>query len=510
MPPERQDAGLVDAGGRRGDSAGGAGRAGLGAAAGGLACFLITALLGPSAEEPGLRGSGPPFALSVHPAPGLVIGLVAVGILLSATGLGLCFYAVARGWRCSAKPLLVAGLLAAAAFTLLPPVGSADHLNYAAYGRMVVLGHDPYVSHANAFRHDPVIGAVQEWTNTPSVYGPIVSGQEAFAAWVGGTSVRLTVFVLSVTNTLAFVLTGLLLYRRARDQADRAAGRLRSVLLWTCNPLLLFHLVSGAHNDALGIAAAVAALTVFRSSSVGGTLAAGALTGVAVAIKLPAALVGGGPAWVLRRRPVHLVALFGAAGAVTLAGYAVAGSNAFGQVRKAAKMVSLSSPWHLVDATFGLAGHRGVIQAGSLLLMLGLLWLLSRALPRGLSSDGDEAEAVRMAAALVLAWLFAAQYALPWYDALGWAALAMLPWSGLDWLLLARTTVLSLGYLPARRADVIHLPGSLRWLERDVRPNVIPWLLTAILAALVLVCLRRAYGGFPRPRRGAAARSAGG
>lgn len=476
------------------------GAVGLGAIAGSVLCFLITAVLGPSAEEPGLYGSGPPFALAAGPPPGLVIGLVAAGILLGAAGLGLCFGAVAKGWRCSPRRLLVAGLLVAGAFTLMPPVGSADHLNYAAYGRMVVLGHDPYVSHADHFHTDPVIGAVQEWTDTPSVYGPIITAQEAFASWVGGTSVRLTVFVLSVTNTLAFALTGLLLYRRSRDEQSR----LRSVLLWTCNPLLLFQLVSGAHNDALGIAAAVAALTVFRSSALGRTLAAGALTGAAVAIKLPAALVGGGPAWVLRRRPASLVALFGGAGIVTLAAFAATGPTALSQLRRASKMVSLASPWHLVDAGLGLGRERGMIQIGSLLLMLALLGLLLRALPDALGGPeavGEDGRAVRIAAALVLSWLFAAQYALPWYDGLGWAALAMLVWSRLDWLMLAHTTVLSLGYLPARRSDVINLPEDLRWLERVVRPAVIPWLLIGILAVLVLVCLRSPRGSRPAPVR---------
>jgi len=57
--------------------------------------------------------------------------------------------------------------------------------------------------------------------------------------------------------------------------------------------------------------------------------------------------------------------------------------------------------------------------------------------------------------AVVLAWLVAWTYVLPWYDSLAWALLAMLPWlpmpwAALDWLVLARTTVLAFGYLPAR------------------------------------------------------------
>jgi hypothetical protein len=553
----------------------GHGRAGLGLVGASIGLFGTVALLGPSAEEPGPAGSGPPFALSVHPAAGLVVGLVAAGIVLGAAGAGLCLYAMRTGWRCSARALLIAGLLVTVAFALMPPVGSADHLNYAAYGRMTVLGHDPYVSHADQFRHDPVIGAVQEWTGTPSVYGPIVTAQQALASWIGGTSVRLTVFALSVTNALAFAAVGLLLHFRTKDP-------LRAAVLWTLNPLLLFHLVSGAHNDAIGVAAAVAGLTLLTTgrASAGRMLAAGTLTGAAFSIKYPAALVGGGLVWESRRRVSYLVALFGGAGAVALAAFALGGFHAVRTVRGASKMVSLSSPWHLVDRA--VPHQRTLIQAGVVVMMLGLLWVLLRGLPGrsamrspgrpapsdsarsgalglgraevsdtsgtsgpggaepaeggrserpepaeggrserpepsgsvgpvgfaasvGSGGDGRSGDAaVRVAAALVLAWLFATQYSLPWYDGLGWAMLAMIVSSGVDWVLLAHTTVMSLAYLPARRADVIGMPHDLLFLEHTVRPDVVPIVLAGVVVALVVVCLRgaRSAGGWSFARGG--------
>ena len=54
--------------------------------------------------------------------------------------------AVRGGWSVPARAVLVAGLLAAAALTLVPPFGSSDHLSYAAYGRMLVTGHNPYTT----------------------------------------------------------------------------------------------------------------------------------------------------------------------------------------------------------------------------------------------------------------------------------------------------------------------------------------------------------------------------
>ncbi|MCW2919456.1 MAG: hypothetical protein JWN52_7524 [Actinomycetia bacterium] len=531
--------------------AGGRGLGGAGLAAIGLSltCFLLLALLGPSAVEPRLPGSGPPFSLTVHPSPHVVIGLMAGGILLGALGLGLCLYAVRCGWRCAPRSLLIAGLLATAVFALMPPVGSSDHLNYAGYGRMVVTGHDPYTTRAVDLPDDPVLSAVQDWRLAPSVYGPIVTLQETFASWIGGTSVRLTAFVLSVTNALAFALVGLLLYRCA-GRAD--SRRLRSVLLWTLNPLMLFHLVSGAHNDTLGIAAAIGALAAFaprmsraasgrtepggtRFPSVGRTLLSGLLIGAGVAIKLPAALVGGGPAWVLfrdwwasrRRRGeaardrgtlLRLAVLFGGAGIVALVAFALVGSHAFDQVSRASNSVARASAWHLLDALLGVNRQRWVIRLGSILLLVSLVWLLARAIPRDLepvdpelepvgpeftsvgpalrvggSALGMVAESRLIALALVLAWLFAAPYVLPWYDGLGWAVLAMSAlraWSRFEWLVLAHTTALSLAYLPARGPEFARLPGDLDWLLKTVRPMVIPWVLTAVLLALVWTCLR--------------------
>jgi len=124
-----------------------------------------------------------------------------------------------------------------------------------------------------------------------------------------------------------------------------------------------------------------------------------------------------------------------------------------------------------------------------MLLGLVLLLLLVRALPKE-DALVPGAEERRVAAAIALAWLLAAPYALPWYDGFGWALLALLPWTRIDWILLAHTTALSLAYLPARAPARIRLPDDLEWLFTVVRPTVVPWTLLAILTALVAACLR--------------------
>jgi hypothetical protein len=95
----------------------------------------------------------------------------------------------------------------------------------------------------------------------------------------------------------------------------------------------------------------------------------------------------------------------------------------------------------------------------------------------------------RGALALSLAWLLAWPYVLPWYDGLAWALLPLIAASSLDWLLLARTAALAIGYLPARAAGVV-IPPGLGWLQSVVRTGVTPAIL-AIVVVWLIIDLRR-------------------
>src|SRR6202011_1543296 len=183
------------------------------------------------------------------------------GLAAGTLGLVLVLRAVRDGWSVPARAVLVAGLLAAAALTLVPPFGSSDHLSYAAYGRMLVTGHNPYTTTPAqlAALGDPVARAVQDWSGTPSVYGPLATAIQGLASLIGGTSVRLTVFVLGLANLAAFAVTALLLHRMTRRHQ---AQQLRAAFLWAANPLLLQVLVAGAHVDSQAVVFGVAAVAV--------------------------------------------------------------------------------------------------------------------------------------------------------------------------------------------------------------------------------------------------------
>jgi hypothetical protein len=104
---------------------------------------------------------------------------------------------------------------------------------------------------------------------------------------------------------------------------------------------------------------------------------------------------------------------------------------------------------------------------------------------------------------VVLAWLFAWPYVLPWYDALAWALLPLaardtIAWEKVGWLLLARTTALGFGYLPARQTDAT-LPGGLAWLQPVIRHGVTPAVLAAATVWLVVLTIRSSRSGRLRP-----------
>jgi hypothetical protein len=597
--PAAEEAGrpVAESGGNR------AGRAGLALTALSIAATIAAGLAGPSAMEPVLPGrpGQPPWAFSLHLPPAAAVGLAAAALAAGTAGLGLCLHAVRRGWTVSPRAVLAAGLTAAAAITLAPPFGSSDQLSYAAYGRMVVTGHDPYLTTPAMLARlgDPVARAVQDWRGSPSVYGSLATGGQTLASWIGGDSARLTVFVLSLLGLAAFAGTGLLLHLLTRGNRER---QLRAGLLWTLNPLLLQVLVAGAHVDSQAIVFAVAAIAVFalglpktwgrgglaagraplRSPAgphggasagpyrdapagppplrwLGMAAAAGALAGLATAVKLSFALVAAGlvaaallawwPPPASTGRPGRWRPLALAAGGVT-AGFVVTaaaallpwGPQSVDPALRAGSYVSIGSPWRAVRSVLrplvGEGHADSLVRAGAIVLAAALLALLARPL-RGLAvavtgapatgdpatrdpatrdsvmgdpatrdlAMGDPAWAVPVTGAQLtvlagascfvfgFAWLAAWPYVLPWYDGLGWALLALLPWASLpwaalDWLALARTAALAFGYLPARG---IALPPGLGWLRSVVRTGVTPVALLAVTVVLLLL-LRRSGG----------------
>jgi hypothetical protein len=470
------------------------GRAGLAAIAVSIAGTVAVGAAGTSLMVPPLPGAPGwlPWGLDLSLSPYLAVGLTAASLAAGTVGLLLTLRAMRSGWTVSPRSVLLAGVIAAVAVGTTRPFGTSDFLSYAAYGHELVTGHNPYLVAPRALPGDPVARAVQDWAGTPSVYGALATGVFGAAALVGGLSARLTVFALDLVSAAAFVVTGVLLYRLARGRG----ARLRAALLWTCNPLLLQVLVAGSHVDGLAVAFSIGGLAVLFPVIQNGPAvtpgalrgaAAGMLLGLGFAVKPTAALVAAGLAIALiiaRKRPAA-ACLAAGFGVVAVTDLLVMGSAGIGQTTRASALVSVGSPWRVVRTVLSNfvaePVANDVVRWCAVVVAALLVVYLAR---------GSAWSAIGWAFLLVLAWLLTWPYVLPWYDAAAWALLALLPASRFDWLLLARTTVLAFGYLPARATDIT-IPGGLHWMEPVLRSAVTPAVLTALLAVLLLPWARR-------------------
>jgi len=398
------------------------------------------------------------------------------------------------------------------------PIGSADHTNYAAYGRIAAQGGDPYLVAPITWGGgaDPVTSAVEPpWTMTPSVYGPFGTALQTLSSLVGQDNLRQTVWVWQVLIVGAWLLVRFLLHRSASDDRTRA----RVDLLWTANPLVFGVAVLGAHVDLIATALALAAVFLAARRP----WIAGLVLGAAVSTKITYGVVGLAILWswrsMARKRLVRkVIALVVSSLVVFVALHVWAGPHVFEQLMRSGKGVSLATAWrpvvNLLSALMPLEAARTVVSALSVVAVVGLAWVishlvLSRAATQPSLSTQHELSAEQaqpteqtqsaMTATFVLATAYAlgAPYALPWYDVLTWATLPLLLPTALDGILLARLTVMAMAYVPGR---VIAMSPDVESLTLGFRKVVGP--LTAWLVWLAIAdAARRGWSRGPRASR---------
>ena len=389
---------------------------------------------------------GPPWELAVrHVSADLVTYALWLAALLGAGGVVAGLVAIHRGARMSARILLIAGLIAVATLTVLPPTGSTDALDYATYGRLLALGHSPYVTTPiylrhmhNAFAHS----VPHVWDRYVSVYGPLATMEQFVAAKLGGASAARITFWLKLWDSAAFAAVALVLDRLLRH---KPAQRLRAHLLWTVNPLLLWDLIAAGHLDVLAVMAGLLGLLVLGEQHTDArpalwrVAAAGALLGIAADIKINYALFGLAAAWALRRSLSGLALAGVAALAVLVPSYAYFGMPAVRALLSRRNQSSADNFYRLF--LHGWHHNLGMIAT---VLVVAVAILALRKLPQGAAAR----PAIRPAVALSAAWLFLWPYQLPWYDSMLICVLVLYPASRLDWLVLARLTAGTISNMP--------------------------------------------------------------
>lgn len=479
------------------------GRLGVGLIVASCVTTILVAFLGPSTVAINVGPAGgswlPPWFIPVEwgkhiglpLSEWVVVPVLWIGVTVGAIGLLIGYRAVVVGWRPRIKRLvgLGIGLNVATACTL--PLTSADVLMYAAYGRIQRQGLDPYsITPADIFRRsfDPVlVWTERPWQDTPSVYGPIASASQWLANVFGGESMHDVVFWLQVLSVVPFIVVGLVVVKVA---AGDAALQARAVLFTLLNPLLIWSVVAGAHNEALTLVFAIIGLLFLRRSP----FITGIFIGLAGAVKVSLVFYGLAMAWSYRHDWRKVLALcLGALIPIGLLYGLFAPQALFAASRNTgyisggswAPWLSSALAWVMPETVArSVTGWLGWIG----LFMIG--WMLSRVLPwKALPGATVPAErdpltiTVRTAVVLCTAWLVTSPYTLSWYDLIVWVPLALLIPTRLDGLMVLRGTALSVAYVTGRTVGFSDLMvDSVAFMVRDVICSAIQWV---VLIAIV-------------------------
>jgi alpha-1,6-mannosyltransferase len=167
------------------------------------------------------------------------------------------------------------------AFALAPVLLSHDVYGYVDYARLgVVHGLDPYVYPPAAAPFDPAYTRVT-WIDATSAYGPLFTLATYPLAWL---PVWLAVAALKAAAALSVLGTAVLVARLAPMRGVSPLGAAAFIAL---NPLVLIHVVGGAHNDGLAMLLATVGVAVTLSAA---EAPAGVAYVIAFTIKPPAAL----------------------------------------------------------------------------------------------------------------------------------------------------------------------------------------------------------------------------
>ncbi|WP_199440915.1 polyprenol phosphomannose-dependent alpha 1,6 mannosyltransferase MptB [Umezawaea beigongshangensis] len=204
-----------------------------------------------------------------------------------------------------------------------PPLFSRDVFSYLAQGEIAARGLDPHaLGPATALgAASEIVGRVgPQWRDTPSPYGSLFGAVQRLIAQVSAGDPLVGVLLHRLVAVLGLVLVVWAVPRLA----VLAGGAPRTALwLGVLNPLVLWHLVAGVHNDSLMLGlmltGAVVALEALRERIEWGPLALGVvLVALGAEVKLPALLALAVVGTALARRRGGTVGDLVLAGAGTL------------------------------------------------------------------------------------------------------------------------------------------------------------------------------------------------
>ena len=376
------------------------GRAALGA------LCVVYALL---AVLPAARGSSVVLA-TAGGSPGWLLGPLRVfgsggvsgPLVYAGMWVALGLYAVVLVRAGDLSPRLAIGSIAGlhVLFLLAPPLLSQDVFSYIAYARLgVAHSLSPYTHAPVNIPSDPVFGFAGS-KDAVSVYGPAFT---LLTYPLSGLGVAGAYWVLKVVACLASLgVVGLVWKTASALRRDPVMPALFVGL----SPIVLVHVVSAAHNEALVLLLTMAGVYAFVRAR---PVAAGAWSTLAAGVKASAGLVV--PYLVLAARPRLRPALAGVAAAalsLLVAGLIGFGTDVFHSLGLLSSNQGRSSRLSFPYLVSELVGNRSLVRAAFGAAFIAVVgWTLWR------TYKGESP--IRMAAWTTFAILIATAWLVPWY-----------------------------------------------------------------------------------------------
>ncbi|MFC8076410.1 polyprenol phosphomannose-dependent alpha 1,6 mannosyltransferase MptB [Streptomyces sp. NPDC057307] len=248
-------------------------------------------LLGLTGSAAVAVGGGSAGALPVGDALAPSSEAAAVGLFGAYFGLVLLVAAWAWLGRAVRGPrppdtrgMVVTLMVWAAPLVIAPPLFSRDVYSYLAQGAMVDARIDVY-THGPDRLGGPLAAQVAPiWQDTPTPYGPLFLSLASLIARASQAELPAGVLGMRLVALLGVGLMVLSLVLLARRDGTAPAAAL---WLGALNPLLLLHLVAGAHNDAVMLGLLGIALVAAKGRF---PLLGAVLMTLAALVKAPAAL----------------------------------------------------------------------------------------------------------------------------------------------------------------------------------------------------------------------------
>ncbi|HZG90167.1 MAG TPA: polyprenol phosphomannose-dependent alpha 1,6 mannosyltransferase MptB, partial [Pseudonocardia sp.] len=340
--------------------------------------------------------------------------------------------------RVGGRAVLTTALVWSVPMLFGPPLFTRDVFSYLAQGGLPLAGFDPYAVGPEAMPGVFTDNVHYFWQGTPAPYGPLfILLAKSVTALVGDN------VVLGVLLMRLAMLPGLALLLWALPELSRRLGGRPALALWlaVANPMMVIHMIGGAHNDLLVVGMlAAGALITLRGAPVWGI----ALVTAAMAVKASAGVAlpflvlvwAGQLAGPLRTRIVKAV---------------LAGLGVFAVVFAACTLVArvdlgwlpaLSAPsmivnWmsvptavgeilHSLTSLFASVDKQPFINVTRAIGGALLVWIIGRQWWAGREGGPD---AVRRAGIVLLAVSVLSPATLPWYLSWGMALLAMVAWT---------------------------------------------------------------------------------